>query len=471
MKKCIAMILVIVVMVCVSLLTFGCDGTALPELDSANPITDNGRYLSVAAPINNVPNIVESATDNEYNYYFIDLGYAKGVPISSGTAIEYNGQTPITVSFEKSIVTQDSVSKSLTKAVSETVSVTSMGSATFKVGQKFKYNIGAAKAETSINASYSRQWGTVTDKSNSTSDTYETATSETEELREAITYTIGDHDEEKGVYRLSLIGTCDIYAVVQTNLDNSSVVSISYTLSARDDMRIKIEYDDDGLFDGNAEKIKLPTNYYLSLPLPEKTIDSGVLDGDGESWSTIAVTMDRYNCKDDGKYNKTNPDTAGRIARHDGFEIGTLSLYGCRQVGSSYYKISCIDDFAIRYMVLQDINDLPRNGCKLAHISNDTASRVLGTNIGSKIGYGAYWVRITYTDDSQEQYNETNILKYASNGTNIDILSAEDLNLSKKVQKIDVVVAYELYAGAPGFLDIWWHEYTNWRCEYTYEFN
>lgn len=463
MKKGIAVILVVVMVFCLVLLTCGCNTT----ITNAETITDAERYLTVTAPIDNGLTLVDSFTDNKYNYFFIDLGYAKNVPISPGVAVEYNGQTPITVSFEKRTITEESVSKALTKAVSESVSVTSMGSATFEVNQKFKYVVG----ETSVGASYSRQWGTVTDKSNSTSNTYETAVSQAEEQSTALTYTVGENDEKKGFYRLSLMGTCDIYAVVQTSRDNSSVINISYTLSARDDLKYRLEYDDDGQFDCSTDNIELPDNYYLTLPIPTRQAEMSSSEDnvyDSEPWYMIAVTMDRYNCKDGSKYNKSKPDSS---ARHSGFEIGELKLYGCRQDGESY-KLCSFEDFAIRYEVLENINDLPRNDCKLAHIQDDSANRVLGTNIDSRIGYGAYWVRITYSDDSQVQYNGTNMLKYAGEGTVIDLLSADELNSSKRVKKIDVVVAYELYAGAPGvFFGIWWHEYTNWRCEYTYEFN
>lgn len=236
------------------------------------------RYEVISAPVEEVPVIIDSATDNEYNYYLLDLGYAKNVPISSGLTIEYNGQTPMAVTFEKSRVTQESISNSLTKAVEQMISTTSMGSAKVEVKQKFGYETWGAESETSLGLSYSREWGTVEEKANSTSDTYTTASSATDELKSVVSYTIGEHGENEGCYRLSLIGTCDIYASIKTTLDNSTLEDIIYSFSARQDTRLKLEYDEDGLFDGyNVNKIALPENYYKILPLPEKHMESGNL--------------------------------------------------------------------------------------------------------------------------------------------------------------------------------------------------
>ena len=103
-------------------------------------------------------------------------------------------------------------------------------------------------------------------------------------------------------------------------------------------------------------------------------------------------------------------------------------------------------------------------------IASDTANAVANTNISETIGKGAYWIRITYTDDTQKEVNKTNFLDGKTKGAFIELLTNEDIDQNKTIEKIEVVLVYEMYAGGPGFLGIWWHNTTNWRCEYTLEF-
>ena len=113
---------------------------------------------------------------------------------------------------------------------------------------------------------------------------------------------------------------------------------------------------------------------------------------------------------------------------------------------------------------------MPRVNTSSTKLANDKARSVKGTNINERVGYGAYWVRVTYTDGSQDTFNKTNVLKNATKGTIVTLLTKNDIDTEKSIESIDVVLVYEIDAGGRGFLGIWWHEYTNWRCEYTYSF-
>lgn len=92
------------------------------------------------------------------------------------------------------------------------------------------------------------------------------------------------------------------------------------------------------------------------------------------------------------------------------------------------------------------------------------------TNINKQVGYGAYWVGITYSDDSKKQYNATDQLHNADSNTYIELVGKSNIDANKTIKSIEIVVAYELFAGAPGVFGIGWKEYTNRRCEYTFNF-
>ena len=192
-----------------------------------------------------------------------------------------------------------------------------------------------------------------------------------------------------------------------------------------------------------------------------------------KSWSTITNNMNRENCNEGNKYDPSvKESSADWRSRHDAFELGNLNLYGCSLNGNENYKLKNIDDFSIKYQLLENIDNLPQNssGVQSAKIVADEAKSVFATNIDSQVGKGAYWIRVTYADDSQEEFNSTNIFENKSKGSYIELLNDDDLNNDKMVEKIEIVVVYEIYTGGPGVLGIWWHETTNWRCEYTYNF-
>ena len=190
------------------------------------------------------------------------------------------------------------------------------------------------------------------------------------------------------------------------------------------------------------------------------------------SWELITEKMEKYNCYDNQSYKESqkNPDEEW-YKRHEGWELGELNFYGLEKSGNKYV-VKNPQQFRIKYNLLENILELPlgKGVAAAQSIASDTANAVANTNISETIGKGAYWIRITYTDDFQKEVNKTNFLDGKTKGTFIELLSNEDIDQNKTIEKIEVVLVYEMYAGGPGFLGIWWNNFTNWRCEYTLEF-
>ncbi len=193
------------------------------------------------------------------------------------------------------------------------------------------------------------------------------------------------------------------------------------------------------------------------------------------SYQVIFDTMNRFNCQDNAKYDKSiRESNANWIARHDGVELGNLELYGCERHEDGY-RIVNADEFGIKYRVKQNLGSLvsnagSKNGAQSLWVNNDSSVGAINTNINTAIGIGAYYIKVTYTDGKESQLSKTDFFKDAENGMLLNMLSSSDIDSQKTISSIEVTVLYESYAGAPGFLDVWWHEYTNWRCEHTYNF-
>ena len=212
---------------------------------------------------------------------------------------------------------------------------------------------------------------------------------------------------------------------------------------------------------------ELCEQFKLKAVVPDDPDD----EPDDTEWTTLEYMLQRKSSVDGAQYNPNNPITdEGTTSIHDGYEIGKMFLYGCKEDGGKI-SIANKDDFSLKYNILMDINDLPRrDGVQSVKICSDEAVKVHGTNIDSTVGVGAYWVRVTYADDTQDEFKATDFMKGKSKDSYIELISSDQLNLEKQIKSIEIVVAYELYFGGPGFLGIWWHVYTNWRCEYTFTF-
>ena len=195
----------------------------------------------------------------------------------------------------------------------------------------------------------------------------------------------------------------------------------------------------------------------------------------GAAYEVIYDEMTRYNCKDGTCYDKNYPESNDNWrSRHNGFELGALALYGCDRTAEGYRVVDA-EDFGIKYQVGQNLGALmteagSKNGAESLWVNRDGETSVLGTDIRTAVGVGAYFVEVIYSDGERDTFSKTNFFENAQNGMLLDILDAEDIDSRKTVKTIEVTLVYEMYAGGPGILGIWWHEYTNWRCEYTYHF-
>lgn len=249
-----------------------------------------------------------------------------------------------------------------------------------------------------------------------------------------------------------------------------------------------IEFDTDGGYD--EKDIVAKENAIVHLPQPTKPGYGflGWFDQKGTKYPQtinmptnglslhakwiIAVSMTRYSCKDNTGYNKYDPETnQDWKKRHNGWELGELVLDGCEKVGDKY-KVVNQEEFALKYHFLHDTNNLPTvGGNGHASICDDTFNWTHGTGINSRIGHGAYWVRVTYRDNSTREFHATNQFRDKNTQSYLGLVSNGNLDSTKQIAKIEVNIFYELLSTGNGFLGIQWKETPNWRCEYTFNFS
>ncbi|MBR2988529.1 MAG: hypothetical protein IKC64_02255, partial [Clostridia bacterium] len=102
----------------------------------------------------------------------------------------------------------------------------------------------------------------------------------------------------------------------------------------------------------------------------------------------------------------------------------------------------------------------------------DTASGIYGTDAPTNvsIGKGAYWIRVTYADDTQDpSIFRANCLDGCTQGAYIEMLSASSINASKVLKKIEIVFVYELVQAWDNWIG-WWDDTPNFRCDLVLNF-
>lgn len=182
------------------------------------------------------------------------------------------------------------------------------------------------------------------------------------------------------------------------------------------------------------------------------------------------------NCQKENGYNPSTKGDDYALGMQKGYDIVELVISNAvyNSNSDSYSIASKNVELKLYLRLLQDIAYLPissNDNAIMKNISEDDFSgKVFETNISNKkIGQGAYYISISYTDGTRKEINATDILKGRNKGDKIPMNIS--LDSQKIIESIKIIVLYEIYSGAPGFLGIWWHAYSNWRCITTLKFN
>ena len=225
-------------------------------------------------------NLVFWDYEGEYNHYFFVLGYVRNAPLAYRTAVYYNGVTNLTVEYSFSNFTQESISSSITEASEYTTTLSRSTNWGQEIGVTAGIETGGiAKllgAKGKIEGSYKNSWGgseseSKTD-SRSFSNTYETSTIKANEIKEGLTFTVGNDGEPAGMYRWALFSITDVYFSVVTDRAKTRVVEADIIFCARPTQYWEIDYDPErgGSFGKTAsgELLQIPEIELSQLPDP-----------------------------------------------------------------------------------------------------------------------------------------------------------------------------------------------------------
>ena len=239
--------------------------------------TSYDRYGTVSSPTgkNGTLPLIDSSTDNTYNYFLIDGGYILNTPLASTNPVQYNPQLSdeLIMTVSSSICNATNIEDSISKTVSESMTEIKTGSASIMLGGEFG-EVNKFKLETE----YSRQWGTNVEKNNSITSVHSVSNQVSETITKEITYSIKGNDKPKGDYRISIVSTCDVYYLITTSHDNMQLIGIEIVLCARPDARIVLEYSEDGKFGKTSEnpQISWPKDFFKNYDIPTKELKSNV---------------------------------------------------------------------------------------------------------------------------------------------------------------------------------------------------
>jgi hypothetical protein len=215
-------------------------------------------------------NLVFSAFDNisDSYYYVFLLGHVNLVPLAYRQAVAYNGTTPVTIGYSASNVTESSIAQSVEQATEHSFSTNMSHGWEFSTEFGFKGPVAHANFQVAVHGEYGQE----TTDSRSTTNTYETAQSKSSEITDEISLTIGDHNEPPGLYRYSLFTITDLYYVLETDQNKTTVKKAYASWCARPTTYWALDYEPElgGSFRKTAPGalLAIPNPVLSDLPTP-----------------------------------------------------------------------------------------------------------------------------------------------------------------------------------------------------------
>ncbi len=211
--------------------------------------------------------------------------------------------------------------------------------------------------------------------------------------------------------------------------------------------------------------------------------DPSLPNGSGSSSSTLTdttvvpVNLIRYSCAKNNGFDSSVAGTEGAYVSHKNFDnLFTLSVSGARKQADGTYVVQSGETLDLTFTMLYDRGSLPKGDTGEAGwwnwisntLHNSTYDKtVVGTNItGNRIGYGAYYVKVEYTDGTVEEFSETNFANgMTKNGTKrVSLQCSTEKVLAKVTTVIVYQVKFKIYEWAV------YEDISDWRVVGTVEY-
>lgn len=414
----------------------------------------------IAHQVNNVE-CIDEFTDGVCNYYYYYLGYLENFPLVFSSIAHHTGQPGTTPNYSMTVSSesQESIEDSISKSVTVTNSTSSANEVSIGV------DIGLIPDEFTISPSFSTSWGEEHSQSSTTENTHSVAKSWGNSTSHTFQLSL-KQDDPAGYYRyVHYAKKCFVYAIVAYDL-NTKQFYIDYVSFAEESVKdsiVVLEYSVDGVFSSDKSPDLIFDKSLLATIDPNKTLPSIA----PEAAEPIDIPVNKHLCKKDTGF---NPNTNGEddlLERHKNFDIGHLTIYGCKQNGN-YYTIIEPENFSIEYIFNENTAKLSwRNDLKVA---NDSETSVMNMDLkGQKVGYGAYQVKIIRKDGATDNVIVKCDFMNSRTVGSIEKLIANYPNI-ENISRIEITIVYELEEYSWNLFNINSYQYTNWRSDYVFYF-
>jgi hypothetical protein len=196
------------------------------------------------------------------------------VPIAFKENWRYDGITPITFTYDKNWVTEQTITESTTQTKENTTTVNVSATLEIEAG----WEVGAVNkfvGHVSASATAGKEWASTA----STANTYEVAKAKSEGESQGIATTIGEHREAPGVYRYAYFGVTDAYALYEVDKTTRAVNKVTFTTCARPaSLAWGIDFDPDYANPkfgktGGGEDLEIPDLDFTNAPAPTVVLE------------------------------------------------------------------------------------------------------------------------------------------------------------------------------------------------------
>ena len=199
----------------------------------------------------------------------------------------------------------------------------------------------------------------------------------------------------------------------------------------------------------------------------------------------VNYTLKGVSSSDADAYGKTNTEELAMAEVEERiFNLKIGGIYCETSLKNSHIKNN--GSLSIKLDLTQNMNSVGYdnsvvvNGTKSsatgAKLNEDSCKKVSGTNINSRVGYGAAYLKATYTDGTVVEKNATYFLEGKRKGDVVDLLSVTGWtpDKNKKLKSISIVIAYEIVVYFPktflGMTVGTGETYTAWRTDLSLGF-
>lgn len=208
------------------------------------------------------------------------------------------------------------------------------------------------------------------------------------------------------------------------------------------------------MVDNRAEELKTAFNEYGKSEYDKAFIK---YNKEMEELEPSKVDTEVTGIKYANFYNKNKKLSDKKAKLHEGYKLGEMIVTNTHKDTNGEYELKG-NDFTVEYTVKQDLKNLPvgtsnfKKNYLVADYNPLKSVNGYGKIFDRKgdfyVGKGAYYIQVTYVDQTTDKFSGNNLFKGVSQGDTVKLLSldSDTLNKHKGVDNIKILTLYETCA-------------------------